>query len=61
MSMGWVWRRQSGSHVILSKPGVRAILSIPDHKEVAIGTLRQLVRDAGVDDEEYRSAFEDAN
>lgn len=43
---GWALVRQSGSHVILTKPGHIATLSVPDHKEVARGTLRSLVRAA---------------
>jgi predicted RNA binding protein YcfA (HicA-like mRNA interferase family) len=39
-------RGQVGSHVVLSKPDVRANLSIPQHKELSIGTLRALVRAA---------------
>jgi predicted RNA binding protein YcfA (HicA-like mRNA interferase family) len=59
-SLGWRERkRKSGSHIILTNPSVPgAILSIPDHKEVSLGTLRQLVRVAGLDDEEYRNAFD---
>jgi predicted RNA binding protein YcfA (HicA-like mRNA interferase family) len=57
-SVGWIKRRQSASHIILSKPGYPALLSIPDHKEVAMGTLRQLVRISGLTDEDYRKAFD---
>jgi hypothetical protein len=42
----------------MGKDGVRAILSIPDHKELAIGTLRTLVRAAGLTPEEYRARFD---
>jgi len=58
-SIGWIKRRQSGSHIILTAAGHIAHLSIPDHKEVAIGTLRQLVRAAGLTDEEYRKIFDE--
>lgn len=37
---GWQIARQRGSHIIMVKPGENATLSIPDHKEVAKGTLR---------------------
>jgi hypothetical protein len=43
----------------LSKPGYPVLLSIPDHKEVAMGTLKQLVRVAGLTDEEYRKIFDE--
>ncbi len=37
-SLGWVFDRQNGSHIVLIKPGERASLCIPDHKEVRKGT-----------------------
>jgi len=50
---GWQKSRQSGSHIILTKPGHMATLSVPDHKEVAKGTLRSLIRAAGLTVEEF--------
>ncbi len=46
-SFGWQVARQSGSHIIMTREGHIASLSIPDHKEVARGTLvkpRQIAR-----------------
>ncbi len=40
--------KQTGSHIILIKNGHVATLSVPDHKEVAKGTLRGLIRSAGL-------------
>lgn len=45
---GWDVARQRGSHIILVKPGQNITLSVPDHKEVAKGTLRSLIRSAGL-------------
>ena len=50
---GWQVARQRGSHIILVKEGARATLSVPDHKEVARGTLRSLLRAAGLTVEEF--------
>ena len=50
---GWQVARQRGSHIILVKEGARATLSVPDHKEVARGTLRALIRAAGLTVEEF--------
>ena len=44
--VGWVKDRQRGSHVILIKPGHAASLSVPQHREIAPGTLRALIRAA---------------
>jgi predicted RNA binding protein YcfA (HicA-like mRNA interferase family) len=38
--LGWDVARQRGSHIILVKEGHIATLSVPDHHEVARGTLR---------------------
>ena len=50
---GWQVARQRGSHIILVKEGHIASLSVPDHKEVAKGTLRSLIRAAGMSVEEF--------
>jgi predicted RNA binding protein YcfA (HicA-like mRNA interferase family) len=54
--LGWVFRRQTGSHMILTTAGSIASLSIPDHRELAPGTLRKLIRAAGITVEEFRAA-----
>lgn len=56
--LGWEVARQRGSHVILVKAGHIATLSVPDHREVAQGTLRGLLRRAWVTPEEFRKAAE---
>ena len=50
---GWEFVRQKGSHMIMVKPGHIASLSIPDHKEIAKGTLRSLIRSSGLSVEEF--------
>jgi len=44
---------QVGSHLVLSKPGQRANLSIPQHKELSVGTLRALIRAAGMSVDDF--------
>lgn len=56
-SLGWQVARQSGSHVILTKEGHTATLSVPDHKEVAKGTLRSLIRSANLTVDEFVAAL----
>ena len=52
--LGYEVDRQKGSHVILrqSRPPHRR-LTVPDHREVAKGTLRALIREAGITVEEF--------
>ena len=56
VSLGWTVARQRGSHIIMTKPGEIATLSIPDHREVARGTLRRLIRAAGLTAAEFTAA-----
>jgi len=53
--LGYAVDRQRGSHVILrhTKPPHRRLV-VPDHDEIAKGTLRALLRDAGLTVEELR-------
>jgi len=50
---GWQMARQRGSHMILVKDGSIATLSVPDHREVAKGTLRGLIRSSGLSVDEF--------
>lgn len=50
---GWSVRGQVGSHVMMSREGVRANLSAPQHKELSVGTLRKLIRVAGLTVDEF--------
>ncbi len=50
---GWQVARQRGSHIIMTKEGHIATLSIPNHPQVARGTLRSLIAKAGITEEEF--------
>lgn len=52
-SGGWQVARQRGSHIVLIKEGSWATLSVPDHREIAPGTLRSLIRASGLTTEEF--------
>jgi predicted RNA binding protein YcfA (HicA-like mRNA interferase family) len=54
---GWQVARQRGSHIVLTKVEHVATLSIPDHREVAGGTLRVLISKAGLTAEEFLAAL----
>jgi predicted RNA binding protein YcfA (HicA-like mRNA interferase family) len=45
---GFVFRRQSGSHMILRRDDPYARAVIPDHKQIRVGTLRRIIADAGL-------------
>ena len=56
-NLGWEFSRQSGSHIVLTKDGELASLSVPNHKEVAKGTLRSLIRAANLTIDEFVKAI----
>lgn len=55
---GWEVARQKGSHIIMTKEGHVATLSIPNHPEVARGTLRSLITKSGLTIEEFLVALD---
>jgi predicted RNA binding protein YcfA (HicA-like mRNA interferase family) len=56
--IGYEVDHQTGSHIILrlSSPPYRR-LTVPNHKELAKGTLRGIIEDAGLTVEEFRRLF----
>jgi predicted RNA binding protein YcfA (HicA-like mRNA interferase family) len=55
--LGWHVVRRKGSHIIMIKEGQIATLSVPDHKEIAKGTLRSLIRSAKLTTDEFLAAI----
>ena len=55
-TFGWSVARQRSSHIVMTKEGEIATLSVPNHKEVAKGTLRSLIRSAGLAVDEFCAA-----
>jgi predicted RNA binding protein YcfA (HicA-like mRNA interferase family) len=54
--LGYALDRQKGSHMIvreITAPFRR--VTIPDHKEIAKGTLRAIIRQAGLTVEEFQN------
>ena len=50
---GWVQDRQRGSHLVMLKPGYNVSLSDRQHRELAPGTIRALIRAAGMTVDEF--------
>ncbi len=53
--IGFTRVRQSGSHIVLQKalPGTTMTVVVPDHTELATGTLRSIIRQAGLGVDEF--------
>ena len=52
--VGYKKDRQKGSHIVLrQKIAPHRRVTVPDHKEVAKGTLRAIIRETGLTVEEF--------
>ena len=49
--LGFVIARQSGSHILMKRDNQGCV--IPNHKEVKIGTVNCILRQAGVSAQEF--------
>jgi predicted RNA binding protein YcfA (HicA-like mRNA interferase family) len=49
--LGFTVARQSGSHIILRKGSTGCV--VPNHKEIKIGTLAGILRQAGISTDEF--------
>jgi predicted RNA binding protein YcfA (HicA-like mRNA interferase family) len=56
--VGFVFRRQSGSHMVLRRQDPYARAVVPDHKQIRTGTLRRIIADAGLTVEEFMQLLE---
>jgi predicted RNA binding protein YcfA (HicA-like mRNA interferase family) len=57
-ALGWEVARQRGSHIVLVRSGSLATLSVPNHRIVAKGTLRSLIRAADLTVSEFAQVAE---
>lgn len=51
--VGFYLKRQEGSHLILRRDKPFAQVVVPDHKELDRGTLRSIIRQAGLSVDEF--------
>jgi predicted RNA binding protein YcfA (HicA-like mRNA interferase family) len=53
---GYVFRTQVGSHVTMKHPETGVKVAVPVHasRDMPVGTLRRIIRDAGLTVEEFR-------
>jgi len=53
--LGFVVMRQNGSHIVLRKGSSGCV--VPNHKEIKIGTLAGILRQAGISADEFLRAL----
>lgn len=49
--LGFMVKRQNGSHIILAKEGRRVV--VPNHNPIKIGTIRSIITQAGLTVDEF--------
>ena len=54
---GFYLKRQRGSHIILRRDDPFTQLVVPDHKSLDRGTLRAIIRQAGLSLNEFHALF----
>ena len=59
LKAGWRYTRTEGSHIVLTRSGYLFSLSVPNHRELKRGTLRGLIRKAGLSIEEFCNFMKD--
>jgi len=50
---GFVFKRQEGSHMVMRRSSPFAQVTVPDHRELDKGTLRAIIRHAGLTVDEF--------
>lgn len=49
---GFYVLHQRGSHIVMRRDEPKTMISVPDHRELRVGTLRVILHQAGLDVEE---------
>jgi predicted RNA binding protein YcfA (HicA-like mRNA interferase family) len=52
--VGFYFKRQEGSHIVLRRDDPFAQVVVPDHKELDRGTLRAIIRATGLGVDEFK-------
>ena len=50
---GFHFKRQEGSHIVLRRDNPFAQVVVPDHKELDRGTLKSIIRMAGLSTDDF--------
>ncbi|WP_232844362.1 MULTISPECIES: type II toxin-antitoxin system HicA family toxin [Methanothrix] len=51
--MGFYFKRQEGSHIVLRRDDPFSQVIVPNHRELDRGTLRAIIRQAGMSVDEF--------
>ena len=52
-SLGWVLKRQTGSHAIFMHSGFSFIIVVPKHNMIKKGIIKAIINDLGITQEEF--------
>ncbi|MBI2836169.1 MAG: type II toxin-antitoxin system HicA family toxin [Chloroflexi bacterium] len=51
---GFIFDRQRGSHIVYYHPKTNRTVVFPKHREIRRGTLREILREMDITEEEFR-------
>lgn len=57
--LGFKIDRQSGSHITLIREDPAGRVTVPNHKELKVGMLRKIIRDADLTVDEFNELLKD--
>jgi predicted RNA binding protein YcfA (HicA-like mRNA interferase family) len=57
LKFGFRVKRQHGSHIILRRDNPFTQVVVPDHSELDTGTLRSILRQAGISPEDFQKTL----
>ena len=57
--MGWFQNNSTGRHRVYAHHNKQGYVSVPDHKELQTGTLRNIIKQAGVSVEDFYKVAEE--
>jgi predicted RNA binding protein YcfA (HicA-like mRNA interferase family) len=52
---GFIFDRQRGSHIVYYHPDINHTVVVPRHQAIKAGTLREILREADLTRDEFRS------
>jgi predicted RNA binding protein YcfA (HicA-like mRNA interferase family) len=58
--LGFLFKRQKGSHIMMTRIDPFCRVVVPDHKAIRVGTLRKIISQAGLTVEEFLDAINGA-
>jgi predicted RNA binding protein YcfA (HicA-like mRNA interferase family) len=50
---GYEFSRQKGSHILMVNKELKRFITVPNHKQMTVGTLKQIINDLDLTNDEF--------